>query len=149
MDSVHENKRAFSCSFCPATFNQRQNMKKHISSVHEGKRPYSCDFCGASLSSKWNLNSHISAVHEGNKPYTCDQCDYSTSYKQDLRRHIDSIHEQYSKCRFCDYRLVWCRSWNLRMAWGQESSLEAAGTLVVAASNPGSILHHPGGAGWS
>ena len=35
------------------------------------------------------------------------------------------------------------------MAWGRESSLEAAGTLVVAAPSPGSILHHPGGAGWS
>ena len=31
----------------------------------------------------------------------------------------------------------------------RESSLEAAGTLVVAAPSPGSILHHPGGAGWS
>ena len=30
-----------------------------------------------------------------------------------------------------------------------ESSLEAAGTLVVAAPSQGSILHHPGGAGWS
>ena len=27
--------------------------------------------------------------------------------------------------------------------------LEAAGTLVAAAPGPGSILHHPGGAGWS
>jgi len=39
--------------------------------------------------------------------------------------------------------------WSLRMAWGWESSLEAAGTLVAAAPSPGSILHHPGGAGWS
>ena len=29
-----------------------------------------------------------------------------------------------------------------------ESSLEASGTLVAAASSPGSMLHHPGGAGW-
>ena len=35
------------------------------------------------------------------------------------------------------------------MAWGRESSLEAAGTLVAAAPSPGSILHHLGGAGWS
>ena len=35
------------------------------------------------------------------------------------------------------------------MAWGRESSLEAAGTLVVAAPIPGSILHHPGCVGWS
>ena len=27
--------------------------------------------------------------------------------------------------------------------------VEAAGTLVAAAPNPESILHHPGGAGWS
>ena len=27
--------------------------------------------------------------------------------------------------------------------------MEAAGTLVAAASSPGSILKHPGGAGWS
>ena len=27
--------------------------------------------------------------------------------------------------------------------------MEAAGTLVAAAPSPGSILHHPGGAGWS
>ena len=39
--------------------------------------------------------------------------------------------------------------WSLRMAWGREFSLEAAGTLVAAAPSPGSILHHPGGAGWS
>ena len=38
---------------------------------------------------------------------------------------------------------------NLKTALGQESSLEAAGTLVAAAPSPGSILHHPGGAGWS
>ena len=44
-------------------------------------------------------------------------------------------------------KLLW--GWNLRMAWGRESSLEAAGTLVAAAPSPGSILHHPGGAGWS
>ena len=37
----------------------------------------------------------------------------------------------------------------MRMACGRESSPEAAGTLVVAAPSPGSILHHPGGAGWS
>ena len=30
-----------------------------------------------------------------------------------------------------------------------ESSLQAAGTLVVAAPSPGSILHHPGCVGWS
>ena len=38
------------------------------------------------------------------------------------------------------------------MAWGQESSLEAAGTLVAAAPSPGSILHTPsapGCVGWS
>ena len=35
------------------------------------------------------------------------------------------------------------------MACGQESSLEAAGTLVAAAPSPGSILHHQGGASWS
>ena len=39
--------------------------------------------------------------------------------------------------------------WNLRIAPGWEFSLEAAGTHVVAAPSPGSILHHSGGAGWS
>jgi len=44
------------------------------------------------------------------------------------------------------------RGWNLRMAWGRESSLEAVGTLVAAASSWGSFLHHPsarGGVDWS
>ena len=38
--------------------------------------------------------------------------------------------------------------WNLRMAWRWDSSLEAAGILVVTKSIPGLILY-PWGVGWS
>ena len=62
MDSVHEGKKPFKCNLCDASFAEKCNLKKHVSTVHEGKKPFKCDICKADFTSKQIMNTHISSV---------------------------------------------------------------------------------------
>ena len=104
IDSKHEGKKPYKCSFCENSFSQKGILKTHIDSVHEGKKPYKCSLCANSFSQKGILKTHIDSVHEGKKPYKCSLCENSFSQKANLKMHIDSKHEGKKpyKCSFCE-----------------------------------------------
>ena len=45
----------------------------------------------ASYNSRQDLRRHIQSKHEGLR-YACNQCEYQASYNSDLRKHIQSQH---------------------------------------------------------
>ena len=45
-----------------ACFGQRQSMKIHVESVHEGRKPFDCTFCQKSFAIKGKLDWHSTTV---------------------------------------------------------------------------------------
>ena len=54
---------------CDSPFSKKLDVNRHLDSVHEGKRPYKCSFCNISFGIKQNLTRHITSVHEKKKPF--------------------------------------------------------------------------------
>ena len=118
---IHQKKKKYLCSFCPAKFIQKCQLKSHIKNSrlkgHEVKFKHQCPFCPAMFEQKIGVKMHIETVHEkkkehqcslsswgrqkGNKSFKCEVCDYRSSRKCDLKKHISLVHE--AKKRFkCD-----------------------------------------------
>ena len=89
--NVHEGKRAYSCTVCPATFQSKKRLTDHFSSVHEGKKPekpHKCDICDTKFCESNALKHHVFSVHEEKRPHTCQICDGSFPSKGGLNVHI-------------------------------------------------------------
>ena len=127
---IHQKKKKYLCSFCPAKFSQKCQLKIHIKNSrlkgHEVKLKHQCPFCPAMFEQKIGVKMHIETVHEkkkehqcpvkfsqkghkgheGNKLFKCEVCDYRSSRKNDLKRHISSVHGLANKlyrCNICEY----------------------------------------------
>ena len=90
---------------CNETFDNLNDLKKHIESDHYGvsHKSIKCEKCDKSFNSIHNLKRHVETVHEGLKKYKCDQCDKLFGHGNHLKRHIKSVHENENfECSTCE-----------------------------------------------
>lgn len=100
----HEGQgRAFPCSVCGKSFNQKHTLINHLR-IHSGERPYPCPMCGKSFIQKQHLTKHV-RLHTGERPYSCQECGRSFSLKHNLTTH-QRIHtgERPYACNQCGKR---------------------------------------------
>ncbi|XP_058064920.1 zinc finger protein 782-like [Anopheles bellator] len=94
--------KSYACSFCPAKFKMKGNLKTHEARHTKYKR-YCCELCGKQLSSKEKLQLHHRMVHEKERPYKCTVCHHRCSYARQLRVHMNThTGEKPHQCYFCD-----------------------------------------------
>ena len=72
---MHQKKKKYLCSFCPAKFSQKCQLKSHIKNSrlkgHEVKFKHQCPFCPAMFEQKLGVKMHIETVHEKKKEHQC------------------------------------------------------------------------------
>ena len=83
---VHE------CTFCPAFFKGRDNLKKH-ELRHTGARPYECTLCGKSFRQSSNLTRH-KLVHSEKRAHACpvESCKRPFKTRDSLKMHLAMLH---------------------------------------------------------
>ena len=59
----HSTDRPFCCPNCTLRFNQKRELKKHISSIHTEKRPFKCPYCYYTGKRKYLLVRHQKVHH--------------------------------------------------------------------------------------
>ena len=87
----HSSTKMHCCHLCPAGFNYKFQLDKHIYS-HTGIKSFLCQTCGKDFIQEKALKLH-SRLHTGQKLHKCAQCDktFFSAYK--LKRHT-SVHER-------------------------------------------------------
>ncbi|XP_055606564.1 zinc finger protein 845-like isoform X2 [Uranotaenia lowii] len=84
----HENKRMFECDQCPATFNLKSFLIKHVRSCHSNERPFHCrQGCSKTYKHAGDRDRHEKTVHLRILPWSCELCDSSFVRERDLRIH--------------------------------------------------------------
>lgn len=88
------NARSYACRLCPAKFQLKQSIMKHVSDVHEdgqSANPLACVHCRNSFKDKSMLKKHI-RVGECTVCINCDLCSEQFSNMQDFSDHALSVH---------------------------------------------------------
>ena len=67
-------RKYFQCDVCKKTFNQKQNLEKHINNVHEVIKDYNCSFCMKRFSRHEHLQKHVKYMHSKMKKIQCVIC---------------------------------------------------------------------------
>jgi len=92
------------CHICGKHFQQKYGLIRHLQSVHERRRDFKCSFCKKGFSEKVGRDEH-ERIHTGEKPYRCDLCDKAFRAKALLYIHKSyhfKSHESYRfQCRHC------------------------------------------------
>ena len=117
-ETVHEEKKTFSCKSCDKRFTQSRNLKLHINKVHKGQEIFPCKSCGKNFTQSNNLTLHINSVHKGQKNFPCKSCNKRFMKFGSLQKHKKTVHEKqtpqskedyestnspkYYKCDICD-----------------------------------------------
>ena len=92
------------CEFCPSSFDNLHNLKKHVSAVHKKEKPHKCEHCEKQFGVKSNLQSHIKSVHEGKRDHICASCGQAFHSATAMRRHDLSVHKGVRyKCEHCNF----------------------------------------------
>ena len=111
------------CEQCKMKFDNKRELKMHISSLHEGKKLYGCALCQARFPDPQKMKTHIISVHQKHNltnclpqqlvkinianeigvAQTCEKCSETFSSTRDLRIHIASVHDgkKLFRCSFC------------------------------------------------
>ena len=90
---VHEENRCFKCDFCELSFTKKSHRDDHVSCVHKQERPFKCSVCSKLFGRNTHLKKHISSVHEGEKPFRCDMCNKRFAAKHSLQKHMNRAHQ--------------------------------------------------------
>ena len=92
------------CHICGKYFQQKYGLIRHIQSVHERRRDFKCSFCKKGFSEKVGRDEH-ERIHTGEKPYRCDLCDKAFRAKALLyihkRYHFKSHESYHFQCMHC------------------------------------------------
>ena len=92
------------CHICGKYFQQKYGLIRHLQSVHERRRDFKCSFCNKGFSEKVGRDEH-ERIHTGEKPYRCDLCDKVFRAKALLyihKRYHFKSHESYRfQCVHC------------------------------------------------
>ena len=88
------------CDTCNAEFNDKSNLKRHITGVHERKKPFLCEICNKNFRNKYDFNRHLKTkahndqemgvVPEKQSSLSCKTCNAIFDCKETLQ-----IHEQF------------------------------------------------------
>lgn len=88
------NARSYACRLCPAKFQLKQSIMKHVLDVHEDGQsniPLGCVHCRTSFKDKSLLKKHI-RVGECTVYINCDLCSEQFSNMQDFSDHALTVH---------------------------------------------------------
>jgi len=86
-------RRTHVCTECPARFDRKGNLQRHIRLVHLRLRPFACDTCGKTFQLKQHLQFHVtSRRHEMVPPFVCTDCGKSFQNRRGYNRHMKSGH---------------------------------------------------------
>lgn len=98
--ATHQEKKRYTCTQCPRSFAQRNNLEVHMKQ-HSGIKDHICEVCGASFYSQKSLIRH-NLIHKGDRPFACNLCIKRFIARCDLNRHL-RIHSGYKpfKCNTC------------------------------------------------
>lgn len=92
------------CHICGKYFQQKYGLIRHLQSVHERRRDFKCSFCKKGFSEKVGRDEH-ERIHTGEKPYRCDLCDKAFRAKALLyihkRYHFKSNESYLFQCMHC------------------------------------------------
>lgn len=80
------DKHVLTCHICGKDFHRKFGLIRHLQTVHEGRRDFKCTFCQKGFSEKVGRDDH-ERIHTGEKPYRCDLCDKSFRAKAMLCSH--------------------------------------------------------------
>ena len=101
---IHQKKKKYLCSFCPAKFSQKCQLKSHIKNSrlkgHEVKFKHQCPFYPAMSEQKLGVKMHIETVHEKKKEHQCSLSSWGRPKGHEGNKPF--------KCEDCDYRSVKC-----------------------------------------
>lgn len=107
------NAKSYACRLCPAKFQLKQSIMKHVSEFHEDGQssvPMGCVHCGASFKDKTLLKKHI-RNGECTVYIHCDLCSEQFTNMQEFNDHALSAHAEHfvkSENQSVDGRLTDC-----------------------------------------
>lgn len=61
--SEEEPVREFQCELCLKSYEERENLEKHVRATHSDLEPYACPECGATFAHNAFLNLHLRKAH--------------------------------------------------------------------------------------
>lgn len=90
------------CKICNKGFSRKSYLKHHDSLLHNEETPFACTFCPARFKAKANLRLHL-RTHTQERPYACELCDKSFMYPTDKKRHmLQHTGQKPFKCKECE-----------------------------------------------
>ena len=127
--SIIKNNKNYSCTQCPKSFVQKENLEKHTSKRHSDNPEYACEKCFKIFKSNSALKYHLTKheniifkcpicpkqlqserglayhlnVHQGVADHLCNECGRSFVTRQKLIDHTRSRHtlERPYVCETC------------------------------------------------
>ena len=78
---------------CDRTFQQPDDLQKHLNLHAEGFYRYQCNYCGKGFSCSSHVKGHIAARHTHVKPFQCEGCGKGYVHRTSLVTHIKSSKE--------------------------------------------------------
>ena len=85
--------QGFKCYQCPAIFETKKELTRHVMKEHFYEKTYDCESCSEVFTREDNLIRHKKVVHIGkDSKFTCQDCGKNFTRKDALIRHKTSIH---------------------------------------------------------
>ena len=95
-----KTKTIFRCKYCKEDFNNKDQLRMHISQSHDS---YPCTLCDYKYASEKLLNKHMLLKHRKRK-YTCSACNVSCKTVKLINLHMKQDHGKILEhfCAWCD-----------------------------------------------
>lgn len=92
----------FVCDICGAFFNNKSNLKQHITYKHTRNYRYFCEFCPKACATSSDLLRHR-RVHTNERPYQCELCKARFKTNDGYRKHMRAHSgERIYRCDLCE-----------------------------------------------
>lgn len=102
---VHNERRPYSCLYCPKTFRQISHKNRHHR-THFNDRPYKCDECPKAFYDSASLKKHKQG-HAGIRQYVCSICNNAFVYASVLKKHVAThLQNRQFECSECGKKFL-------------------------------------------